>query len=813
MQIFVVFSCGYNRINACNIIKLGVTVNQNCEKLSPFQNYMNWSKPSDCLSAIRAGDFVEQRRGNNRTKILQSLNGAPPLEDAEAKRLGLAINVNFGRHANLVSQAKRQYMNNFCSGARFYKITLPQAKPEKEAEWSDIITTTLNDILQDSKPFNNLQEYRWNDVVVHGVAAALWDTPEDWCPKFLARDDFRVPTDARTDCENLEWFCYRWPATVGELLDKVFLRKEEGWNIKAVSAILEGYKNTNVDQTFGSTDWWRRPEQMADILKQNLGLFTSDALPIIPIFLFYFKDVDKKWYRRAMPDTPAKAKSGEDIDEFLYTDENPFCENLQQLLNMQFGDLSFKAPYHIQAIRSVGFALQDACFYDNLTACRHMQHVHENFNIWLQINDPGDKARATSINFNGPVAKIPQSVAILNGNQRHQIDPRQVEMIQAYVQQSLAEKSSSYTQQIDNGTSKEQTAYETGVKVQQVNAQLSGLISKACKEEKFFAKEICRRFCIKTSSNYDVRDFQEKCKDQGVPEEWLNVARWRVDVETPLGFGNPVLGRASATQLLEIANQGQLSPTASQYARHTAFSVLFSAKDANILAPFGEQKVTNAQTQAESDFATCMWGVMPVIHEELNPQEQIELLLMNLQTVVNTALQTGGNPPQLSITGMQTVAGHMEKLIQNMSQDPEQKQRVTSYQKALAGMMNEVKAFQQRLQEQQQAQQDAQNQESQAKAQATMIKAQVDAHLKQAKFEADQQRKTQTTATDQHRKNVGTAMGEHRKNLETGAQIQRDNASTVAEISQSHAKAEAEREIAKKNAENKAELATEAQPA
>lgn len=766
---------------------------------------MNWSKASYCLSAIRAGDFVEQRRGNNRTKILQSLNGAPPLDDSEAKRLGLHINCNFGKHANLVAQAKGQYITNFCSGARYYKITLPQAPEEKAAEWSDIISTTLNDILMDSEEFTDLHEYRWNDVVVHGVAAVLWDTPEDWCPKFVARDDFRVPTDARTDCQNLEWWCYRWPATIGELLDKVFIRNEQGWNVKAVSSMLEAYKNTNVDQIFGSTDWWRRPEQMADIIKQNMGLFTSDALPTIPIFLFYFKDVDGKWYRRAMPDTAAKAGSAGDTDDFLYTDDKPFCNELPQLLNMQFGDLSFKAPYHIQSVRSVGFALQDACFYDNLTRCRFMQHVHENFNIWLQINDPGDKARATSINFNGPVAKIPQGVQILNGNQRHQIDPRQVEMVQADVQQLLAEKSSSYTQQIDNGTAKEQTAYETGVKVQQVNAQLSRLILKAVKKEKAFAKEICRRFCIKTSSNYDVRDFQEKCKDQGVPLEWLNVARWRVDVETPLGFGNPVLGRAEAQQLLELSNTGQMNPTAAQEARHDAYVVLFGAKRANRWAPMDGQKTTDAQTQAESDFSTCMWGVMPVMHTELNSQEQIELLLMNLQTVVNAALQSGGNPPAISITGMQTVAAHIEKLIQIMSQNPQEKQRVTAYQKALSGMMNEVKAFQQRLQEQQQAQQDAQNQESQAKAQATMQKAQVDAQIKQAKFQADQQRKDQQTASNEHRKNASTAMGEHRKNVETASQIQRDNAATGAEIIQSHAKAATERDIMHRNAAAKAE--------
>lgn len=721
------------------------------------------------------------------------------------------INCNFGEHANIVAQAKGQYLANFCSGSRFYKITLPLAPAEKSAEWSDKISTTLNDILTNSDEFNDLHEYRWNDVVVHGVAAVLWDTPEDWCPKFIARDDFRVPTDARTDCKNLEWFCYRWPATVGELLDKVYIRSEKGWNLKAVQQILEGYKNTNVDQIFGSTDWWRRPEQMADIVKQNLGLFTSDALPTIPIFLFYFKDTDGKWYRRAMPDTPAKSAQTDNSDEFLYTDDAPFCNDLHQLLNMQFGDYSFKAPYHIQAVRSLGFALQDPCFYANLTRCRFMQHVHENFNIWLRINDPGDKARATSINFNGPVAKIPQGVEILNGNQRHQIDPRPVEMIQADMKQLQAEKSSSYTQQIDNGTSKEQTAYETGVKVQQVNAQLGRLILRATKKEKFFAKEICRRMCIKTSSNYDARDFQEKCKDQGVPPEWLDVNRWRIDVETPLGFGNPVLGRAEATQLLELANTGQLSPTAAQYAKHSAFSVLFGAKNATILAPFGEQKVTNAQTQAEADFATCMWGVMPVIHTELNPQEQIELLLMNLQTVVNAALQQGGNPPAISIIGMQTVAGHIEKLIQTMAQNPNEKQRVTAYQKALAGMMNEVKAFQQRLQEQQQAQQDAQNQESQAKAQATMIKAQVDAHLKQAKFEADQHRKDQQTASNEHRKNTSTAMGEHRKNVEAASQIQRDNALTQAEIEQSHAAAAAEREIARKDADNRAELAIDSQ--
>jgi hypothetical protein len=133
---------------------------------------MSFSTASKVRQCIRTGDTTEWTRGQNRTKITQAANGAPPLSDSDAKKLGIKINVNWGEMAALLSAAGRQYYYAFLRGTRFFKVNLPLAPEEKRAERERIITDRINRPLLHSKRFLHLHQYRWTDVVTHVVGAA-----------------------------------------------------------------------------------------------------------------------------------------------------------------------------------------------------------------------------------------------------------------------------------------------------------------------------------------------------------------------------------------------------------------------------------------------------------------------------------------------------------------------------------------------------------------------------------------------------------------------------------------------------------------
>lgn len=711
---------------------------------------MNFSSPQKCLQAIRAGDTSEFKRGRNREKITQSANGAPPVSEEDAKKIGMKINVNWGEMARLLSHGRRQYYNAFLKGTRFFKVTLPLAPEEKRAEWERTITDQINRPLLKSKKYFHLHQYRWTDVVVHGVASVLWEDQDDWLPRFAAREDLRIPTDTDTDFSNLGWFAYRYVYTPGELVRKVFSNTKWKWDKLACAQILKAYKNVNYDDPMSYKDWETQPEAMAELVKQNMGYYTSDAMPGIPLWHFFFEDNDGKWSLRVMPDTTAVRGTSEQ-DKFLLAPDFAFADSLDQILQCQFGDLNFKAPFKFHSVRSLGFELMEPCFYDNLTRCRLLQHVHENFNIWLQVTDPADKARAQAISFDGPVARVPQGVKILSEQERHQIDPGLVEMAMAQLKQLMQEASATYTQDTDTGTKKEQTAFETGVKMQQVNAMLAGLLLIAFKLEGFFMMEISRRFCRPNSTNKDVRKFQQECERLGVPKEWLNVDRWDIEVEQPIGAGNPTMEMVQAENLLKV--RPMLNPTAQQEVLHDYLTVVGDAKRAARWAPMdGIKRVSDAQLQANQDFGTLMWGTDTPIRDELNPQEQIEVLLQKMAQVVDRILKTGGMAEVSEIVGLQTVGKHIVALLQRLGQNPEEKARVHQYQQVLGKLNNEIKGFMQRLQQQQKKA----NGEG-GKLQMEMMREGLKMKQEQARFLQEQQQDSVAFQSEERRKDLAAA--------------------------------------------------------
>lgn len=703
---------------------------------------------------------MEWKRGKNRSKITTAANGAPPLDADVAKKLGIAINTNWGELATLLAHARRQYYNSFLQGTRYFRIKIPNAPEQIRASYENIITEKINKPLKKNKTFFHLHQYRWTDVVVHGVASVMWPNRHCWKPQFVAREDLRIPTDTTTDFENLSWFGNRKLYTIGELVSAVWDDEDpdNGWSKEDVAAILKNYKEVNYDSPQTYIMWDSEPEKLAELVKQNMGYYESDAVPKIPIWIFCFQDTDGKWYKRAIPDTPAIRGASKEPDKFLYKTEESCADNLPELLQCQFGDLSFKTPFMFHSVRSLGFELLEPTYWSNLTSCRFLQHVHDNFNRWIQVTDPATKERAQNIEWQGPTVRVPAGVSILNQQQRHQVDPEMVEAAMSRLKQLMQESSASYTQDTDTGTKKEQTAFETGVKVQQVNSMLSGLMLVAQTVEVFLYQEISRRFCLRDSEDKDVRKFQEQVINRaGIPRKWINVDQWEIEVDAPLGAGNPTLEQVEAQKAIDLSSLA--NPTAKQEMLHDAFTVFFGAKRANRWVPMTAQpRVTEAKAQAQSDFASLMWGIEVAIRDELNPQEQIDVLLNSLAQMVNKITKAqGGTPTPEILQGLANVSQHVKELIQIAAQNPQNKQFVRAVSDALGRLDNELKAFAQRLQERQkkamQEQLKAQNGEGEraAKARGMLMESgtksrissqesQQKMQIKQAEFLADQQR-------------------------------------------------------------------------
>lgn len=716
----------------------------------------NWSSAEKVLQTIRAGDDVETIRQGNRVKVTDAANCVPPLDEETAKKMDVKVNVNWGGLMMILAHATRQYITAFLTNQHFFKVSLPYAPAEHQSEWEAFITDEINKPLRDSLSYFELQKSRWKSVVTHGVGPQVWFKPDHWKPNFVAMSDLRIPTDTTIDFENLGWFSVRVQYLPMELLDKAFSgRKNNRWDKKAVADILRNYKELNTTDAL-SNFTWDQPEKIHALWKQNGGFYSGDAMPVISLWHFYFEDNtdpdNKGWFMRVVAET--SVVKGAQKEQFLWQSDEPVAGALSQLLHCQFGDLTSDAPAKYHAIRSLGFALLEPEFYDNLTRCRLMQHIHDNFNILLRISDPIDKARAAVQEFSN-LGVLRSGVTIVPENERHQIDSKLVEMGMAQMSQLKQQASASYTQQPDTGTQKEQTAFETNVKMQQVNAMLGGLLMTAFMYEKFADKEMCRRFCLRKTSDPDIQRFQRRCKEAGIPRRHLDPELWDVEPVTPLGMGNPTIAHAAAQELIEKI--GLLDPTAQQEVKHEwVLTVTGDSRKAARWAPLGKGRgITEAQRDSMAMFGTLMTGVMIPVMEGLPVIDQIDAMIPLFASKIHMIEQRDNVGKPDEITGLQSVYQYLGELINRLAQNPEEKQRVKKYMDDIGQLWNQVKGLAQRGQEAaQKSQQNGHDPAAIAKAQSTLMLAKVKAKTTIDKAKLTDKQKSESFVRDQRRQDA-----------------------------------------------------------
>lgn len=757
---------------------------------------MNFSSAQKCLATIRSGDSVEFIRGNNRTKVLNAANCLPPLDQKTADDLGIKINVNFGELLVLLSHARSQLVSAFLQNQFFFTVKLPVAPAEKQSDWEAFITKEINRPMRESLEYFEVQRSKWSSVVTHGVGPQDWPKDDHWCPRFIAMSDLRIPTDTTLDFKNLNWYAKRVNYTPIELIDEVFNDKPNNkWDKKAVANILKQYKELNVTDATNNYDWNTSPEKLAELLKQNGGFYGSDAVPTIPLYHFYFEDTKKPggWFMRVVADTAAV--KGSDDNDFLFQSDEPIAKTWQELLHCQFGDLSTDAPFKYHSIRGLGYILLEPTFYTNLTRCRMLQHLNDQFNVWLRQIDTPDKARKQIQEF-GNYQVIGNGISIIPQTERHQVEGGLIEMAFAQLKQLASEASSSYTQQADTGTQKEQTAFETRVKIEQVNAMMSGILLVAFKYASYEYREIARRFCLKNSTDPDINKFQRRCKQYGIPPEWLDVDHWEVEPVTPLGMGNPTIAQAAAQQLMAL-RQG-LPPMAQNEIMHE--NILTITKDPRKAARWapldGKPEQSDASREAVGLFATLLTGVpIPLWPRHLIDQINAILPLLAGKITIYTQRDNMANNEEAS--GLQNVLMYLEQAVQSLGQDEQQAQLVKQYSDSLGKLGNEIKGLAQRglqhAEAQKQAGINAQNGEAQAELNGKLQAMQVQA-------EAKARDKDATTAQSIHHKEIAFRSDESRKNKAAQEEQKRKDAAAFNELENSRIKTEAEVEAARKKA-------------
>jgi hypothetical protein len=774
---------------------------------------MQFGTPAKILETIRAGDETAADKSFNRSLVNIMFNGNQIISDEDAKKNNQQVRSNFGEAARLGAHARRQFESAFLKSAHHFRVKIPLAPKEFQTAWETQITNLINKPLKSSLKF--LETYRSKSaaVISHGPGPVMWANADDWCPEYVALYDLRIPSDTHVDMDKMPWFARKVKMTIGELAEKVYSPyADSGWNKPMVAKILNAQKDINTETK--SNDWSTQSEEMLEQMNQNGGYWQSDKAPTVEFWYFYYRDhaVNNKtrkdfWNLRIVAD---KSVDGLDEDVFIYDRKTkPIAEKLAHLLHVQYGDLNMAPPFFYNDVIALGHLLYEPCFWANQIKCRLIQHLFEQMCQLLRITTPAGKAAAQAVVLYDK-GIIPEGVEIVPANERHQINMPMVESVQAQLKQLMAEATTEFTQQLDNGTQKEMTATQYMGQLNMVNAMLNNILTIAFIRETFLYQEVARRFCRPASTNEDVQKFQKQCAKFGIPKKWLDIDLWDIEPEIPIGAGNPNMALAAVNALMQ--NRMAFGPNAQQKILHMFATVVTNnAKLGLELVPLQESPgMSESEMDAVASFPTLMLGLPVAWSEDASIIEQVNTLLGLLDGTIKMAQEGAQNgmglPAAKDIFGMHTVEQHITQMIQFMAQDPQRQELAKTASQQLGNLSNEIKGIEQQLsqqikaqqKQQQDQQQIGQQQESDAKTAAIVGQAQAKVETMKQMAAAKMQTHAQSTAVKSQLKQAEHTAAQQRADAAMLAEEQRKNAMTAGEITRREVMAEAEA----KNAEN-----------
>jgi hypothetical protein len=761
---------------------------------------MNFKTAEQVESVCYDMKLADYTRGKNRARINNLFNGVKPFENDEEN----PINVNFLGGTVIAHDARAQFNSAFLKPGKYFSASVDSGPTHKRSIWSAVVTKEMNRIMGRSMVYYETFRSKFAMDVLHGIGPAAWRNKDCWLPNAVGVEDVGIPANTLLTMENLPFFYIYRSYTVPELIKLTRNRdvaKKAGWNLALVDQCVEWVDRETI--ALMGTNWpevWS-PEKTVERTKGYGVFYASDQVPTIDCFDFYFWNDDDKhegWNRRIILDSWSAPQSGTgrgestrmerndkegvDRNQFLFNSGNrKYADQLSELVSFQFADLSSVAPFRYHSVRSLGFLLYAVCHLQNRMRCRFNAAVFEALMNYYRVKSMDDVERALKLDMVNQ-GFIDETIHFVKPDERWQVNANLIELGMVENQRIIDKNSSSWTaQQGQNQPGDRKTKFQVMAEMNQSTALVSAALGQAYHYQEPEYREIFRRFCNKKSQDRDVLSFRAAVLRQGVPESVLNAECWDIEPTRIMGAGNKTLEMAISEQLMQMRNLYDPEPQR-DILRDVTLAITDDPARALRLVPEQPLKISDTVHDAQLSMGTLMMGFPVAVKTGQNHKEFIMVLLTELGQIIQQTEQSGGMAPPDKIKGFQMVAQCIEQHLKVLAQDKDEKQFVAQAEKQLAKLMNLVKAFIQRLQEQmkkqQQSQGDGVDPQTKAKMQAQVITAQSKAKIsqdshtqktaqRQVAFEMEEQRKQRDFDAEQHRKNVEALHEAGRTNLKS----------------------------------------------
>lgn len=691
---------------------------------------------------LRLADYP---RSLDRARINDLVNGLPPYSAEEAQKNGIEINVNFLEATRLAHDARSQFNGSFLKPGRYFNAKTDMGAAHKRIKFSSFVTSRIARRMKASSVYYETFRSKFALDVLHGIGPSAWDTPDHWCPDAYGVEDVLVPANTLLTMKNLPFFILYHSYTGPELIRLTRNREEAkkaGWNLELVDRCIKYLDQETMALSHNQWPEIWSPEKQGERVKGDGGFYAADSVPTIDCFDFYFwndDDHEQGWSRRVVLDSWSTPEGSGAIyamqrdskldfsrNQFLFTSgKRKVASKWSEVVAFQFADLSAVAPFRYHSVRGLGYLIYAIGHLQNRLRCRFNEAVWESTLMYLRVRSLDDVERALKVELANR-GFVDESVQFIPAAERFQINTQLVELGLRENQQIIAENSSSFVQDSARmGQDKtERTKFEVMARIQQMTALISAGLQQAYRYQEYEYREIFRRFMMPLSRDPDVNSFRAECLRYGIPEKMLVPEAWDIEPEKVLGAGNKTLEMAIAEQLMQYRNL--YDPESQREILHdVTLAITDDPGRADNLVPETPAKVTDSVHDAQLATGALLMGLKVDLKRGMNHIEYVDTMLLNLAREISKVEKRGGMATPDQIEGFQNIVQHVSEHIQIVAQDENEKERVTTWGNGITKMMNLVKAYAQRLQEQQKSAGPQIDAETQAKVQA--IKTMADA--------------------------------------------------------------------------------------
>ena len=685
----------------------------------------------EVLTLVKNLISADNRRSAVRAKVKGLIDGNPPYNGGELKRLGQSsrCNTNFRESESFLGIGLSAFYDVFSEAPTYATVRINHGDANDSETYSRIITEEFDRLQKKDDDFDYLIQLSQHEMVLYGVGPLMFEDSTDWRCKAIKAGDILVPEGTKSNVNDWSVCVVRARYQVHELY--AFIRNEEaaakmGWDVPSAKKAIMRAAPENVG---GNSDTWEFHQQQ---LRNNDLSYSSRCDVVTAAHVFYREFPDDDNPKGGISHCIVDERSL-DAKKFLFRKVRRF-KKWQEAIHVLFYDKG-DGTYH--SVKGMGVKMFGAMEIKNRLRCALVDAAFMRAQILLQPTTP-DATNKMGLVQMGPMAVLPNGFSVVTHNTPNVLDAPLT--IERELEGLIQANTSQYRQRLEK-----QGNPRTATEIEAITAQQSTLgktqLNRYYEQldalfEERYRRAISSSLTPSMAGGAEAVEFQKRCIDRGCPRDCFDKIDY-VRATRTVGRGSSFERKRTMQELLNISSMLPESGRANVIADNIASMVGYGNVDRYFPTQINDPNRQEAEQEAATENALFKLGApIPVTDVDQHVAHAQSHLSFGVQAA--QAAQQGGDIVEVAAT-LQTLLPHLGQHLQRLGADPSRKDvsaLLEQQAKELAQVAKKIIAA-----AQQQAQAAAQQQAQMPPPDPNMMKVEREQTRKDAVAQADMARR------------------------------------------------------------------------